>query len=77
MSELGELIIEAGVQALILVVVKISSSAGSGVSQVGEHGLFAAFQLLGLKAGPAAFGLGIIVSLTAAALLAQRLMPVQ
>ncbi|AMJ65939.1 hypothetical protein AXW84_11235 [Hymenobacter sp. PAMC 26628] len=54
MSEIGELIIEAGVQALVIAVVNISSRAGLGIGQVGEHGPLAAFQLLGLKAGPAA-----------------------
>ena len=77
MSKIGELITEAGVQALVMVVGKISGGAGLGIGQVGKNRSLAAFQLLGFKAGPHAFGLGIVVVVAAPALGVQRLVLVQ
>ena len=52
------LIANAGVAALVVVVVKIIRDAGLGVGQVGKNGPVAGFKFLGFQACPQAFGLG-------------------
>lgn len=68
---------EAGLQALVMVIVKISSGAGLGTGYVGKGGPRAVFQRFGFKAGPVASGPGVVVALAATALHAQRLGLVQ
>ena len=57
-SVIGHLIAGAGVQAFVIVVVKIIGDAGLRVGQVGKNGPFAPFEHLRFKPGPEAFGLG-------------------
>ena len=52
---------DAGVAALVVVVVKISSDAGLGVCQVGKDGPVAGGEFLGFEAAPQAFRLGVVV----------------
>ena len=61
----------------MVVVVKIVGDAGLRVGQVGKNGPFAPFEDLRFKPGPEAFGLGIIVTVAAAALRAQGLVVVE
>ena len=79
---IGLLMANAGVQAFVVVVVKIIGDAGLRVGQVGKNGPLAPFEHLRFEPGPAALGLGIIVTValpgtTAAALRAQGLVVVQ
>ena len=55
---MGGLIVDAGVQALVVVVVKIVGDASLRVDQVGKNGPLADFEHLGFEPGPEAFGLG-------------------
>ena len=77
MSAIRRLVANAGVQAVVIVVVKIVGDAGLRVGQVGKHGPLAEFEHLRSEAGPEAFSLGIIVALAAAALRAHGLVVVQ
>nr|WP_234795127.1 hypothetical protein [Hymenobacter arizonensis] len=52
------LIANAGVQPVVVVVIKIGDDAGLGICQVGENGPLAQFEHLRFEAGPQAFGLG-------------------
>ena len=52
------LIADAGVAALVVVVVKIVGHAGLGIGQVGKNGPVAGFEFLGFEPEPQAFGLG-------------------
>ena len=61
------LITDAGVAALVVVIVKIVSDAGLGIGQVGKNGPVAGFEFLGFKAGPQALGLGVVVAFAASA----------
>ena len=61
----------------MIVVVKIVGHAGLRVGQVGKNGPLAQFEDLRFEARPQAFGLGVVVALTAAALRAQGLVLVQ
>ena len=56
MSVIRCLIVNAGMQALVVVVVKIVGHAGLGVGQVGKHGPLAPFEDLCFEPGPEAFG---------------------
>jgi hypothetical protein len=75
-SVIGCLIVDARVQALVIVVIKIVGHAGLRVGQVGKNGPLANFEYFGLEARPEALGLGVIVAVTAAALRAHRLVVV-
>lgn len=46
MSMIGCLVADTGMQALVIVVVKIVGDAGLCVDQVGKNGLFAQFKYL-------------------------------
>ena len=52
------MVANTGVQAVVIVVVKIVGGAGLRVGQVGKHRPLAKFEHLGFEAGPEAFGLG-------------------
>jgi len=58
MSVIGRLVVGAGVQPLVIVVVKIVSDAALCVGQVGKKGSLADFEDLRFEARPQAFGLG-------------------
>ena len=77
MSMIGCLVVDAGVQALVVVIVKIVGDAGPGVGQVGENGPLAEFEHLRFESGPQAFDLGIIVAVAAPALRAHGSVLVQ
>ena len=82
MSAIRCLVANAGVQAVVIIVVKIVGDAGLRVGQVGKNGPLAQFEHLGFEAGPEAFGLGVVVALalpgtTAAALRTHGPVPVQ
>ena len=77
MSVIGCLIANAGVQALVIVVVKIVGDAGLGVGQVGKNRPLAQLEHLGFESGPEALGLRIIVAVAASALRAQRPVPAE
>ena len=77
MSVIGRLIADAGVQAFVIVVVKIIGDAGLRVGQVGKNGPLAPFEHLRFEPGPEALGLRIIVTVAAAALRAQGLVVVE
>ena len=77
MSAIRRLVANAGVQAVVIVVVKIVGDAGLRVGQVGKHRPLAEFEHLRFEAGPEAFGLGIVVALAAAALRAHGLVVVE
>ena len=62
-SVIGCLIVDTGVQAFVVVVVKIVSDAGLRVGQVGKNGPLAYFEHLRFEAGPAAFGLRTVVAI--------------
>jgi len=74
---IGRLVADAGVQAFVIVVVKIIGDAGLRVGQVGKNGPLAPFEHLRFEPGPEALGLGIIVTVAAAALRAQGLVVVE
>ena len=81
-SVIGRLIADAGVQAFVIVVVKIIGDAGLRVGQVGKNGPLAPFEHLRFEPGPEALGLGIIVTValpgtTVAALRVQGLVVVE
>ena len=61
----------------MIVVVKIVGDAGLRVGQVGKNRPLAEFEHLRFKAGPEAFGLGVVVALAAAALRTHGPVPVQ
>ena len=77
MSVIGGLIINAGVQALVIVVVKIVGHAALRISQISKNGPLADFEDLRFEARPQAFGLRIIVAVAAAALRAHGLVAVR
>jgi len=82
MSVIGCLIVNARVQPLVIIVIKIVGDAGLGVGQVGKNGPLADFEHFGFEAGPEAFGLCVVVAValpgtTAAALRAHGLVVVQ
>ena len=54
MSVIGCLIVNARVQPLVVMVIKIVGDAGLGVGQVGKNGPLADFEHFGFEAGPAA-----------------------
>ena len=58
MSAIRRLVANTGVQAVVIVVVKIVGDASLRVGQVGKNGPLAQFEHLGFEAGPEAFGLG-------------------
>ena len=58
MSAIRRLVANAGVQAVVIIVVKIVGDAGLRVDQVDKNGLLAQFEHLRFEAGPEAFGLG-------------------
>ena len=60
-----------------MVIVKIIGDAGLRVGQVGKNGPLAPFEHLRFEPGPEALGLGIIVTVAAAALRAQGLVVVE
>lgn len=72
MSAVRRLVVNTGMQALVVIIIKIVGDADLGVSQVGKHGSFAQFKHLRFEAGPQAFGWGITVAVAAAALRAYR-----
>ena len=76
-SVIGRLVANTGVQAFVIVVVKIIGDAGLRVGQVGKNGPLAPFEHLRFEPGPEALGLGIIVTVAAAALRAQGLVVVE
>ena len=71
------LVVDAGVQTLVIVVIKIVGHSGLRVGQVRKNGSLAAFEDLRFEAGPQAFCLRIIVAVAAATLRAQGLVVVQ
>jgi hypothetical protein len=71
------LIADAGVQALVIVVIKIVGHGGLRVSQVGKNRPLAQFEDLRLEACPEALSLGIVVAVTAPALRAHSLVVVE
>ena len=71
MSVIRKMITDAGVQALVIEVVKIVGDAGLGVGQVGKNRPLTQFEYLRFEAGPETFGLRVIVVVAAAALRAQ------
>ena len=77
MSAIRRLVANTGVQAVVIVVVKIVGDAGLRVGQVGKNGPLAQFEHLRFEAGPEAFGLGIVVAFAAAALRTYGPVPVQ
>ena len=87
MSAIRRPVANTGVQAVVIVVVKIVGDAGLCVGQVGKNGPFAEFEHLRFESGPETFRLGhtrqgIIVALvlpgtTVAALRAHGLVVVQ
>ena len=77
MSAIRFLVANAGVQAVVIIVVKIVGDAGLRVGQVGKNGPLAQFEHLRFEAGPEAFGLGVVVALAAAALRTHGPVPVQ
>ena len=77
MSAIRHLAANTGVQAVVIVVVKIVGDAGLRVGQVGKNGPLAEFEHLRFEAGPEAFGLGIVVALAATALRAHGLVVVE
>ena len=77
MSVIGCLIVNARVQPLVIIVIKIVGDAGLGVGQVGKNGPLADFEHFGFEAGPEAFGLCVVVAVAAAALRAHGLVVVQ
>jgi len=58
MSAIRRLVANAGVQAVVIVVVKIVGDAGLRVGQVDKNGPLMEFGHLRFEAGPEAFGLG-------------------
>ena len=76
-SMIGFLIANAGVQALVIVVVKIVGDAGLGVGHIGKNRPLAQFEHLGFDPGPEAIGLRIIVAVAASVLRAQGLVFVE
>ena len=67
MKLIRPLIADAGVATLVVIVVKIVGNAGLRVGQVVEDGPVAGFEFLSFKAGPQAFGWGIVVALATSA----------
>ena len=57
-SAIRRLVANAGVQTVVIVVVKIVGEAGLRVGQVGKHGPLAEFEHLGFDSGPENFRLG-------------------
>jgi hypothetical protein len=70
------MIVDTGVQALVIVVVKLVGHAGLRVGQVGKNGLLVASEDLRFEARPQALSLGVIVAV-ATALRAQGLVGVE
>ena len=68
MSMIRCLVVDAGVQALVVVVVRIVGDAGPGVGQVDENGPLAELEHLRFESEPQAFGLGIVVAVAVPAL---------
>jgi hypothetical protein len=68
MSMIGCLIINTGVQALVIVVVKIVGDARLRIGQVGKNGPLADFEYFGFEARPETFSLRIVVAVAAATL---------
>ena len=54
MSAIRCLVANAGVQAVVVIVVKIVGDAGLRIGQVGKNGPLAQFEHLGFEPGPAA-----------------------
>ena len=77
MSVIRGLLVNAGVQALVSIVLNLVGDAGLRVSQVGKNGPLAACEHVGFEARPPAFSLGIIVAVAAAALRALGLVVAQ
>ena len=77
MSVIGCLIVDAGVQALVIVIVKIISDAALRVSQISKNGPLADFKDLRFEARPEALGLRVVIAVAAAALRAQGTVVVQ
>ena len=76
-SVIRRLIVNTGVQTLVIVVVKIVGDAGLGIGQVGKNGPLADLEDLRFEAGPETFGLGIIVAVATTALRTQRFVVVE
>ena len=82
MSVIGSLVVDTGMQPLVIVIVKIIGDAALRIRQVGKKGPLADFKDLRFEARPQAFGLRVIIAValpgtTAAALRAQGLVLVQ
>ena len=60
MSEIRHLVANTGVQAVVIIVVKIVGDAGLRIGQVGKNGPLADFEHLRFEPRPEAFGLGRI-----------------
>ncbi|GAC1593517.1 MAG: hypothetical protein NVS3B25_15450 [Hymenobacter sp.] len=54
MSKIGGVVVDAGMQALVMVVVRIIGDAALGVGQVGKNGRLADFKDLRFEPGPEA-----------------------
>ena len=77
MSKIRRLVVDTGMQPLVIVIVKIIGDAALRIRQVGKKEPLADFKDLRFEARPQAFGLGVVVAITAAALRAQGLVAVQ
>ena len=77
MSVIGSLVVDTGMQPLVIVIVKIVGHAALRIRQIGKKGPLADFKDLRFEARPQAFGLRVIIAVAAAALRAQGLVAVQ
>ena len=57
-NAIRRLVANTGVQAVVIIVVKIVGDADLRVGQVGKHGLLAESEHLGFESGPENFRLG-------------------
>jgi hypothetical protein len=76
-SMIGRLVVNARVQALVIIIIKIVGDAGLRVREIGKNGPLAYFEHLGFEPGPEALGLRVVVALAAAALRAHGLVVVE
>ena len=67
-SVIGRLIADAGMQPVVIVVVKIVGDAALGVGRVGKNGPLTEFKHLRFEARPETLRLGVVVTVAAPAL---------
>ena len=68
MSVIGSLVVDTGMQPLVIVIVKIVGHAALRIRQVGKKGSLTDFKHLRFEARSQAFGLRIVIAVAAAAL---------